>query len=106
MTRATHAQVLEAIGNAIVQSEPNAVAYEIKRIEHQCEGMGEDVRVMARVDDDPSVVSDALIVGLKEISMRAGNGIVFDGAKLDWGKDDQNFWLLFFTVDMMKKCEV
>lgn len=104
--RATHAQVLDAIGNAIVASEPNAVAYEIKIIEHVCEGMREDVRVMARVDDDPEVMSDALIEGLKNISMRADNGISFDGSKLDWGKDDQNFYLLFFTVDMMKKCEV
>jgi len=106
MGRNTHDAVLGAIADAINASEPNAIAHEIKIVEHSCEGMEEYVKIMARVDDDMDVVSDALISGLKEISMRADNGIHFDGGKLDWGRDDQNFYILFFTVDMMKRCEV
>jgi hypothetical protein len=104
MPRITHQQALDAIDAAIRDAEPLAVAHEIKIIAHNCNGMAEDVKVMVRLDDDKDVVSDALIVGLKQLSMRADNGIVFDGTKMDWGKDGQDFVLLFFSIDMMKSC--
>ena len=104
MPRITHQQALDAIENAISTSEPKAVAHEIKITEHNCDGMAEYVIVQARLDDADEVISDALIVGLKALSMRADNGIVFDGTKMDWGRDGQDFVLLFFSVDMMKSC--
>jgi len=104
MARATHAEVITVIGEAITNAEADAVAHEIKIIEHDCDGMAEYVKVMARVSDEDNVVSDALIEGLKTLSMDASKGIVFNGTKMDWGRDAQDFVLLLFTVDMMKNC--
>ena len=104
MSRITHEEATDAINTAILNAEPNAAAHEIKIIEHNCSGMLEDVKILVRLDDAEDVVSDALIVGLKALSMRADNGIVFDGTKMDWGREGQDFVLLFFSVDMMKSC--
>ncbi len=104
MPRITHAEAIQAISTAIQESEPLAIPHEIKIIEHNCEGLSEEVKILVRLDDDNLVVSDDLIVGLKKLSMRADNGIVFEGSKMSWGKYEQDFVLLFFTVDMMKSC--
>jgi len=104
MARITHQEALDAINTAILTAEPKAEAHEIKIIEHNCVGMFEDVKILVRLDDSKDVISDALIVGLKSLSMQADNGIVFDGTKMDWGRDGQDFVLLFFSVDMMKSC--
>jgi len=104
MPRITHAEAIGAISSAIQTAEPLAAPHEIRMIERTCDGLAEEVKFMARIDDDSLVHSDALIEGLKELSLQADNGIVYDGDKLSWGKYDQDFVLLFFTVDMMKKC--
>lgn len=104
MSRATHQQVIDFIAQAITDANEDAEAHEIKIIEHDIEAMNETVKVIARLDDDPAVISDALIEGLKKLNMNAGIGVTFLGTKMDWGKDNMDFCLLIFTVDMMKNC--
>ncbi len=88
-----------------MDAEVKAAPHEIKIIEHQIEEFEETVKVLARLDDAEEVVSDALITGLKKLNEDDSNGIVFEGTKMDWGRDNQDFVLLFFSVDMMNDCE-
>ncbi|MDM5272081.1 hypothetical protein PGH07_07805 [Sulfurovum sp. zt1-1] len=104
--RTTHKQALSFITTKISEVEPNATAREVKIIEHEIEGMAETVKIIARVDDDDTVVSDALIEGLKGLTFDATNGVSFLGTKMDWGRDKMDFVLLIFSVDMMKNCGV
>lgn len=104
MARTTHQEVIDFINATITAAEPEAVAYEIKIIEHEIVGMNEEVKVLARLDDAPEVVSDALIKGLKELNLKADVGVTFLGTKIDWGRDNQDFCLLMFSVDMMQNC--
>lgn len=104
MPRLTHNEVINFITTTISTAEPKAEAHEIKIIEHDIEGTNETVKVIARLDDDPNVISDNLIFELKKLNMNAGIGVTFLGTKIDWGKDNMDFCLLLFSVDMMKDC--
>lgn len=100
----TRQEVLDAVSAAILLAEPKAVANEIELVERDFAELAYFAKVIVRLDDDPEVVSDALIDGLRLLSARADNGIVCDGTKMDWGRDGQDFVLLLFTVNMMKSC--
>lgn len=104
MPRLTHQQAIDLVRTAVETAEPKAVAHEIKIIKHEIDGMAEDVEILVRLDDSPEVVSDALIDGLKLFGMRADNGVSFDGTMIDWGRDNLDFCLLKFSVNMMKSC--